>query len=433
MDAEDIYLKELLEKRNKGEKEDMDDGEKLFLQKQLNPNHFSDHADDNDDLFLKQLLQNELNVVTKDTDDFEERFNIDLDSEEPSGYLLDIQDLLLEKVPEGKIKSITIENGETEIAHIDISPLNAFKTQLEELQNKIARLSEVEEAIGTVEELTSTYKETHKQYEEKLDNVEAIINQKFGLVDNTINKQKGTESDIKPSNFKEINKKYGAEIKEYLKGSFTKLFQGKTDRPVEQQSMNNALSAKLHLRANLLKEFKNSRSTANPDQMAEELLLSLLRPIKAVGNSLHQYSAEKKELSNKQNKQQTTSQPIKEAPKAFEVKPEVSIKLNGSEYAFQGYSKDYSKIFLKDAMGTPLEKSNNENISLNFKSAPKLNPIQQDLLKKGKTLLMTDGKFPYKLSKGENDYLNIKTVSISEFTAGKKESQKNTQSIKRSI
>ncbi|WP_291960188.1 hypothetical protein [Maribacter sp.] len=434
MDAEDIYLKELLEKRKKGVKDDMDDGKELFLQKQLENTVLYDEPDDAEELFLEQLLRKELNVVATNIDDTKEHYVIDVDSEAPSESLLDIQDLLLEKVPEGKTKSITIGDGETEIAHIDMSPLAAFKSDIEKLQHKLERLSEVEETLDKINTLTDTYKNTQRSYEEKLEKVESMINHKFGLVDNTINKQKGIESDIKPSSFKEINKKYGAEIKDYFKNTYKKLFQGKGEKgAAEQQSMNNALYAKLKLKENLLKEFKNTRSTANPDQIAEELLLSLIRPIKAVGNSLHQYSAEKKELSKNQNKLNNTSQTITEAPKAFAVKPEISIKLNGNEFAFQGYSKDYSKVLLKDAMGTPLEKANNENISLNFKSAPKLNPIQQDLLKKGKTLLMTDGKFPYKLSKGENDYLNITTVSISEFTAGKKESQKNSKSIKRSI
>lgn len=434
MDAEDIYLKELLEKRKKGVEVDMDDGKELFLQKQLENTVLYDEPEDAEELFLEQLLRKELNVVTKSIDDTEERFTIDLDSEEPSESLLDVQDLLLEKVPEGKTKSITIENGETEIAHIDMSPLAAFKSDIEQLQHKLERLTEVEETLDKISSLTDTYKNTQRSYEEKLEKIESMINHKFGLVDNTINKQKGIESDIKPSTFKDINKKYGAEIKDYFKNTYKKLFQGKGEKgAAEQQSMNNALYAKLKLKENLLKEFKNTRSTANPDQIAEELLLSLIRPIKAVGNSLHQYSTEKKEIAKQQSKSQQAPQPGKDIQNSFKTKPDVSLKINGTEYAFQGYSKDYSKIHLKDAMGTPLEKTNNENISLSFKSAPKLNPIQKDLLKKGKTLLMTDGKFPYKLSKGENDYLNITTVSISEFTAGKKESQKNSKSIKRSI
>lgn len=389
---------------------------------------------ENQDIYLQQALLNELSVTSTDTNDQDHLFEVDLDVDDASSKFLDIQDLILQQVPEGKTKSITIENQDKEIAHIDISPLANFKTKLEELQLKMQRLSEVEDAIESIEDLTNTYKQTHKQYEEKLDNVESMINQKFGLVDNTINKQKNLESHIKPSTFRDINKKYGLEIKNYLKRTYTKLFQGKADKtPVEQQSMNNALSAKLKLRENLIKEFKNTRSTANPDQIAEELLLSLLRPIKAVSNSLHQYSTETKELSKKQKNIVSQTGPEKTTLDSFKIKPEVSIKLNGTEYAFQGYSGDYSNLLLKDASGKSLQMMNNKGITLDMNTAPKLNPIQQDLLNRGKTLLMTDGKFPYKLSKGENDYLNITTVSISEFTAGKKESQKNSKSIKRSI
>lgn len=386
------------------------------------------------DRYLQRVLEKELSVVSVDTDEQHNRYNIDLDTENPSNQLLDIQDLLLQKVPEGKTKSITVENGNSEIAHIDLSPLAAFKSDIEQLQEKIERLDQVEETIHKIDELTNTYKESKKIYEEKLGKIEDAINQKFGLIDNTINKQKGQESDIKPSTFKDINKKYSAEIKSYFKNTYKKLFQGKSEKGgVEQQSMNNAIYAKLRLKENLLKEFKNTRANANPDQMGEELLLSLIRPIKAVGNTLHQYSAEKKELSQKQSAALPNQQPKLNPVQNKVTKADFHIKVNGTAYEFKGYSKDYSKLFLQDISGNPIEKQNNKGTSLNFRTQPKLNPIQEDLLNKGKTLLMTDGKFPYKLSKDQNGHLDITTVSISEFTAGKKESQKNNKSIQRSI
>ena len=148
---------------------------------------------ENQDIYLQQALLNELSVTSTDTNDQDHLFEVDLDVDDASSKFLDIQDLILQQVPEGKTKSITIENQDKEIAHIDISPLANFKTKLEELQLKMQRLSEVEDAIESIEDLTNTYKQTHKQYEEKLDNVESMINQKFGLVDNTINKQKNAK------------------------------------------------------------------------------------------------------------------------------------------------------------------------------------------------------------------------------------------------
>ena len=271
-----------------------------------------------------------------------------------------------------------------------------------------------------------TYTQARSTYDEKLEKVENLINQKFGIVDNTLNKQKGTESKIKPYVFKGFNTRYGEDIRQYFKKHYSKLFQGKKVKtPVQQKSMNNALYTKLKIKENLLKEFKNARATSNPDQLAEEMLISLIRPIKAVSNALHQYSSEKKQEIDSTRKGTT--------PLAKNTKSNIEVINGGKTYDFGGYSKDYSKISLIGEGGKELEMLNNTGISLKLKKAPKLNPIQQDLLDKGKSLLITDDAFPYKISKNNEGYLELKTISTKDFSAGNQKGQKISKSVKQSI
>jgi hypothetical protein len=379
-----------------------------------------------DELYLEQEYLNHLNIVSRDDNGIEDSVVINISDKDASKKLLDVQDLLLQRVPEGKTKSVTIASNSEEVAHIDISPLNILKTNIEQLHEKISKLSEIEETFKSMDSLTDTYKRTNELYEEKLVYIESLINKKFGIVDNTINKQNGQESPIKSETFSKLSTTYSREIKEYFKNSYKKLFQGKTEKTTaENKSMNNALSAKLKLKENLLKEFRNTRATANPDQIAEELLLSLIRPVKAVSNALHQYGAEAKEL--KQN-----TEPAKLKPSAYST-PEATVKVNGTQYSFLGYSKDYTKVLLKDAKGIHLEAENSISKKLQFGTMSKLNPIQKDLLNMGKSLVMSDRSFPYKLSKSSENDIVVTTINISEFAAGKKQSNNKTKSKSQSI
>lgn len=109
-------------------------------------------------------------------------------------------------------------------------------------------------------------------------------------------------------------------------------------------------------------------------------------------------------------------------------KNQTQFRLNahGTSYQVIRYSDDYRALELRGADGKMFKAKNVEGLKLEPKKSLDLNPIQKELLSKGKSLMITSGTdIPYKISmnqgKGENLY-DITTVSMAQF--------KNTNQVK---
>jgi len=194
------------------------------------------------------------------------------------------------------------------------------------------------------------------------------------------------------------------------------------------------------LRKNFINQLRGQNSATNPDQLAEELILSLLKPVKGIGATIQDYRQQKKGMSvngqaapEKKKEQETIpsvkpSSPVQDIHGPDLPKNQTQFRLNahGTSYQVIRYSDDYRALELRGADGKMFKAKNVEGLKLEPKKSLDLNPIQKELLSKGKSLMITSGTdIPYKISmnqgKGENLY-DITTVSMAQF--------KNTNQVK---
>lgn len=381
------------------------------------------------ELYFQKILNNEFNITTSDTNGNVETDNIDMNDADSNDQLLSIHDTLLDQLEDTNKSSISITSGENQLAEINLDPVIKLKNDLKKLKSKFDDVDIIQNQFNEADSLLKEYAELQKKYDEKVDALEYNINHNFGKVNNTIHKQQGTATDIKPEVFEKVEKKEGPTIKSFLKNSYKKLFQSeKKQSPAATQNKNNTVAAKLNLRKNLIKQLRGSQGSTNPDQLAEELILSLLKPVKGLSASMTDYNQQKNiansqranSISQTQINSKKDIKPLENLNKKEQTTlPQFKIEANGKTYSVLGYSEDYATLKLKGEDGKGYHTKNSEGLKLKPLNPLKINPIQKELLEKGKSLLITSGTdLPFKLSKNSqkgDDIYDITTVSISQF------------------
>ena len=404
------------------------------------------------DLYLQNILNKEFSITTLDSDGESNVNSIPIQETESNELLLSIQDKILDELPLGKTTSISIDSGKNNIDEIDLSPINDFRLKLEKLKNEIDKVDEIDQRLTSAESYLEEYNELQETFDHKVDALEYKINHSFGKANNTIHKEQKTESVIRPAVFEKISNGEGSSLRELLKKSYNKVFQWtKPQSKAAEQSKNNTISAKLNLRKNFIKQLRGQNSATNPDQLAEELILSLLKPIKGLGASVQDYRHQKKGLSLNTRTDPKTKAEIKPAestkgsPSAHSLKSinppknQSQFKLNahGTSYQVLAYSDDYKTLELKGSDGKMFLAKNIDGLKLEPIKSLDLNPIQKELLTRGKSLMITSGTdIPYKISmnRGKGDDLyDITTVSMAQFKNARQIKATAVKSVKHKL
>lgn len=404
------------------------------------------------DLYFQNILNKQFSITAKDSNGEESTNEISTGETASNELLLSIQDRLLDELPNGKTASIEINSGENQLAEINLSPINEFMKKLDKLKGEIDKVDQIDQKLTTAENYMLTYNDLQKTYEEKVDALEYKINHNFGKANNSIHKEQNSESVVTPEIFEKISKKEGTTIRTLLKKSYKKLFQStKPQSKAAEQNKNNTVSAKLNLRKNFIKQLRGQTSATNPEQLAEELILSLLKPLKGINASLTDYHQQKKNISSAGHSDSDKSNKMETSPSGIEsngqqhldnrnltvAKPEFSLSANAMKYDVIGYSEDFSKLELRAPDGKRFQAPNSKGLRINPIAELKLNPIQKELLTRGKTLMITSGtNLPYKISvnegKGANLY-DVTTVSMDQFKNNKKMKATAVKTVKHKL
>jgi len=200
-----------------------------------------------------------------------------------------------------------------------------------------------------------------------------------------------------------------SELKEYISKN--------RDNIKSVSAKNGSYNKKIGLADFIKRELNTTNYNSNPEKLGEDLILSLLKPIKVLSNFFAQqsFTEGKKESFN-------TGKDLVEKGK------ELVIKIDNESFIFKGYNENFSKIIVKnerDKKETLYELSNDKNFVISNPPERTFTSVELDLLAKGKTLVVSNHNPPFKI-KQENGQNRYTILSQTDFI--KNLSQKINQS-----
>lgn len=168
---------------------------------------------------------------------------------------------------------------------------------------------------------------------------------------------------------------------------------------------------KIPLRDFIKKELNATDYNSNGEKMGENLIMSLIKPLKVYNHYLNQDQKEK----------------LQEGPKKENTveKETLIIKVNDKNYNFISYSDDFKKITIEDETGKRFNVQN--NISCEFTKSPKkeFNSIELNLLNKGNVLIEKEKQNPFKIKINEEGTIVFKTITENDFLKNIQKEEKN--------
>lgn len=189
----------------------------------------------------------------------------------------------------------------------------------------------------------------------------------------------------------EIIKKQLIELKEYI-----------NDNKKNIDSIDVKKGTKFHkkipLKDFLNKELNTTNYSSNPDKMGEDIILSLLKPLKVYNNYLAQ---NKLENSNNHKLNESIDKNI------------ATLSINNAEYKFIKYTDDFKKIVVADEKNKSFAFDNNKNINFIIPPEKTLNEMQLGLIHKGKSLIIKE-KIPFKIL-SENGEIKFQTITNDDY------------------
>lgn len=175
----------------------------------------------------------------------------------------------------------------------------------------------------------------------------------------------------------------------------------------------NKFHKKIPLKDFINKELNTTNYNSNPEKLGEDIILSLLKPLKVYNNYLGQNRLEKNQGIQKENK----------------IEKSYTVSINDQEYQFKNYSEDFKKIIVADSIGRELELANNKNVNFIITPEKKFNATELDLINQGKSLIQSS-EIPFKVS-SENGVIKYQTITSDEFEKNiNKMDVKNAKEIK---
>lgn len=295
------------------------------------------------------------------------------------------------------------DNDETEISILNID--GTEKTiVLKEIEEKISFIVsedkfEVEEFELSEEDLTQETKITIVDDEgnEKQFIISKPEEEILNPFKTALENQQGTES-IKDQLL---------ELKEYIANNKDKI----KDISIKKGTY----SRKIPLKDFINRELNTTNYSSNPDKLGEDIILSLLKPLKIYNN----YVAQNKVDSSLKS----TEKPNKS---------NYSVGVNGEEFLFKNYSEDYKNIIIQDKKGQEFQIENNKNITFIIGPEKPLNSIELNLINKGKNLIASTD-IPFKIS-NQDGLIKYQTIThddyIKNINVTAKEVQKKTHTNK---
>jgi hypothetical protein len=172
---------------------------------------------------------------------------------------------------------------------------------------------------------------------------------------------------------------------------------------------------KIQLKDFINKELNTVNHSSNPEKLGEDIIISILKPLKIYNNYIGQIRQEREKKALKSDK------------------PQFTISVNQKEYQFERYTEDFKKIVISDPKsGEVYEIKNDKNFKFIVSPGKEINNIEMDLLHKGKQLLHKE-KTPFKINlNSESGKMEYLTISEKEFTQnilskvpGERENKKN--------
>lgn len=177
---------------------------------------------------------------------------------------------------------------------------------------------------------------------------------------------------------------------------------------------------KIPLKDFINKELNTTNYSSNPEKLGEDIILSLLKPLKVFNNYMAQNRLEKN---------------------AQTIKPEdeklYTLGINGEEYQFKKYSEDYKSIIIQDKEGKQFEVLNDKNINFIIGPEKTFNNMELDLLNKGKSLIQSSD-IPFKVF-SQDGTIKFQTITSDDYiknidvkaqqVKSKKQSNKQNQNL----
>lgn len=153
---------------------------------------------------------------------------------------------------------------------------------------------------------------------------------------------------------------------------------------------------KIPLKDFINKELNTTNYSSNPEKLGEDIILSLLKPLKVFNNYMAQNRLEKNSQTNKPGDEKL-----------------YTLGINGQEYQFKKYSEDYKNIIIKDKDGKEFEIVNDKNINFIIGPDKAFNNTELDLLNKGKSLIQSSD-IPFKVS-NQNGTIKFQTITNDDY------------------
>ena len=154
---------------------------------------------------------------------------------------------------------------------------------------------------------------------------------------------------------------------------------------------------KIPLKDFLNKELNTTNYSSNPEKMGEDIILSLLKPLKVYNN----YLAQNKLENSNGHKNESINKNIS------------TLSINNQEYKFMKYTDDFKKIVVADEKNKLFEIDNDKNINFIIPPEKKLNEMQLELIQKGKSLIIKE-EIPFKIS-SDKGVIKFQTITNKDY------------------
>jgi len=220
----------------------------------------------------------------------------------------------------------------------------------------------------------------------------------------------GEDGKIKKSTSNEISDL--SELKEYISKN--------KDNIKSVSSKKGSYNNKISLADFIKREFNTTNYNSNPEKLGEDLILSLIKPMKILSNFISQSSKGKEEYEPNKSKD------------LLEKRNDITIEIDNKLFFFKGYNEDFSKLIVEKEKGIFYELDNNKSFILSNPPEKSFTSVELDLLAKGKTLIVSSQNPPFKIMQ-ENGQHKYMTLSKDDFTKNLSQKERNKRSQKEKI